>query len=190
MLAIDCVDPGKSPLKHYVQTPHTSFDSVRRIMSMGGEIQGVDKGLEELEELVKLVLSLPSDFPASEDLSATQGYAVKHFSEDQHLVESYMYYFDIAPRSPLPDIRFYLPTRRYGKDDLSIAQGLTKWMGDKGRGQYKEGYMRALEGLASHRTLEERVGLQTYISCGFQKGTLSMTSYMNPEIFDAQRVGV
>ena len=100
-----------------------------------------------------------------------------------------MYYFDIAPGSPLPDIKFYLPTRRYGKDDLSIAQGLTKWMGDRGRGQYKEGYMRVLESLASHRTLEERVGLQTYISCCFQKGTLSMTSYMNPEIFDAQEGG-
>ena len=33
MLAIDGVDPGKSRLKLYVQTPHTSFDSVRRILS-------------------------------------------------------------------------------------------------------------------------------------------------------------
>lgn len=159
MLVIDGVDPGKSRLKLYFQTPHTSFDSVRRILSMGGEIQGVDKGLKELEELVKLVLSLPSDFPASKNLPATQGYAVKHFSKDQHLVEGYMYYFDIAPGSPLPDIKFYLPTRRYGKDDLSIARGLTKWMGDRGRGQYKEGYMRVLESLASHRTLEEKGGV-------------------------------
>ena len=188
MLAIDCVKPSKSRLKLYVQTPHTSFDSVRRIMTMGGQIKGVDKGLEELEELIKLVLSLPSDFPSSESLPATQGYAVNHFEEDQHLVEGYMYYFDIAPGSPLPDIKFYLPTRRYGKDDLSIAEGLMKWMDDRGRGQYKEGYMRVLESLASHRTLEERVGLQTYVSCCFQKGTLSMTTYMNPEVFDAQRV--
>ena len=42
--------------------------------------------------------------------------------------------------------------------------------------------------LASHWTLEERVGLQAYVSCCFQKGTLSITSYMNPEIFDAQRL--
>lgn len=188
MLAIDCVKPSQSRLKLYVQTPHTSFDSVRHIMTMGGKITGVEKGLEELEELIKLVLSLPSDFGSSENLPATQGYAVNHFAEDQHLVEGYMYYFDIAPGSPLPDIKFYLPTRRYGKDDLSIAQGLTKWMGDRGRGQYKEGYMRVLESLASHRTLEERVGLQTYVSCCFQKGTLSMTTYMNPEIFDEQRV--
>lgn len=48
--------------------------------------------------------------------------------------------------------------------------------------------MRVLESLASHRTLEERVGLQAYVSCCFQKGTLSITSYMNPEIFDAQRL--
>ena len=84
---------------------------MRRILSISDEIQGVDKGLKELEELIKLVLSLPSDFPASKDLSATQGYVVKHFSEDQYLVEGYMYYFDIAPESPLPDIKFYLPTR-------------------------------------------------------------------------------
>ena len=50
-------------------------------------------------------------------------------------------------------------------------------------GQYTEGYMRVLESLARHRALEERVGLQTYVSCCFQKGTLSMTTYMNPENF-------
>lgn len=158
MLAIDCVKPSESRLKLYVQTPHTSFNSVRRIMTMGGKIKGVEKGLEELEELIKLVLSLPSDFPSAADLPATQGYAVSHFTEDQHLVEGYMYYFDIAPGSSLPDIKFYLPTRRYGKDDRSIAHGLTQWMKDRGRGQYTEGYMRVLESLATHRTLEERVG--------------------------------
>lgn len=186
-LAIDGVNPGKSRLKLYVQTPHTSFDSVRCILSMGGEIQGVDKGLKELEKLVKLVLRLPSDFPASKDLPATQGYAVKHFSEDQHLVEGYMYYFDIAPGSPLADIKFYLPTRRYGKDDLSIARGLTKWMGDRGGGSIRRvtcGFWRVWQAIGGWR----RGWGCRRISCCFQKGTLSITSYMNPEIFDAQRV--
>ena len=191
MLAIDCVDPAKSRIKLYVQTRHTSFDSVRTIMTMGGKITGLEKGLEELEELVKLVLGLGPDFPSSSDLPASNDYkpaALDNFVVDSHLIEGHMYYFDIAPGSPLPDIKFYLPTRRYGKNDLEIARGLAKWLEARGRSQFSQGYMRVLESLAKHRRLEDRVGLQTYISCCFQKGGLSMTTYLSPEAFDPERL--
>ena len=191
MLAIDCVDPSKSRIKLYVQTRNTSFNSVRTIITMGGKIRGLEKGLEELQDLVKLALGLEKGFLSSAELPASKDYspsALDNFAVDQHLIEGYMYYFDIAPGSPLPDIKFYLPTRRYGKNDLSIAQGLTQWLKARGRGQFTENYMRVLESLAKHRILEERVGLQTYISCCFQKGSLSMTTYLSPEAFDPQRL--
>lgn len=97
MLAIDCVKPSKSRLKLYVQTSHTSFDSVGTIMTMGGKFQGVNNGLEEL------ILSLDKNFPSSQELPTMKDYspaAVDSFADDQNLFSGYMYYFDIAPSSP------------------------------------------------------------------------------------------
>lgn len=183
MLAIDCVKPKESRMKLYFQTPHTSFDSVRAIMTLGGQIQGVDDALEELYGLLKLVVSLDKDFPSSQELPAPASAAVDHFADLHILGSGYLYYFDIAPGSSMPNIKFYVPIRHYGENDLKIAQGLINFMESRGRGQYVKNYMRILESLATHRPLEAAAGLQSYISCTFQKGSLSITTYLAPEAY-------
>ncbi|KAL9123288.1 MAG: hypothetical protein Q9187_000160 [Circinaria calcarea] len=191
MLAIDCVKPSKSRMKLYVQSPHTSFDSVRTIMTMGGQIHGMDHALEELNELIKLTVGLDKDFPSSREIPASTAYApaaLANFKDLPILLSGYLYYFDVAPGSSVPDIKFYIPIRRYGKDDLQIARGLTRWMESRGRGRFNDNYMRILESLATHRTLDSAVGVQTYISCAFQKGELSITTYMGPEAYHPQRL--
>ena len=187
MLAIDCVKPSKSRMKLYFQTPHTSFDSVRTIMTLGGQIQGVEIALEELQELIKLIAGLDKDFPSSQELPTRASTAVDHFTGLPLLVSGYLYYFDIAPGSSMPDIKFYIPTRQYGENDLQIARGLIDFMGTRGRGQYAKNYMRVLEGLATHRPLEAAAGLQTYISCTFQKGSLSITTYLASEAYSLDK---
>lgn len=191
MLAIDCVKPSESRVKLYVQSPHTSFDSVRHIMTMGGQIKGVESALGELYSLIKLVLGLDSNFPSSQEVPTSETYAptaVDNFKDLPILLSGYLYYFDIAPRSTIPDIKFYIPIRRYGKDDLQVARGLTQWMESRGRGQFIKNYMRVLENLSTHRPLDGGIGLQTYISCAFQKGDLSITTYMSPEAYHPQRL--
>lgn len=176
LLAIDCVKPSRSRMKLYVHTPHTSFDSVRTIMTLGGQIQGVDNALKELQELIKLIVGLDKDFPSSKELPAPTAVA-------EGLYSGYAYYFDIAPGSLTPDIKFYIPIRSYGGNDLKIAQGLINFMESRGRGQYTENYMRVLEGLVRHRPLEAAIGCQVFIACAFQNGSLSVTSYLDPELF-------
>lgn len=191
MLAIDLVKPSESRVKFYVQTPHTNFDSVRTIMTMGGQIKGVDHALEELNSLIKHVVDVDSDFPSSEEIPISAQYnpsAKDNFVDLPILLQGYLYYFDIAPGSALPDIKFYIPIRRYGGDDLKVAKGISHWMESRGRGQFVKNFMRVLEGLAEHRSLDSAIGLQTYVSCVFKKGELDITTYMSPEGLHPQRL--
>lgn len=189
-LAIDCVIPSKSRVKFYLQTPNTSFDSVREIMTMGGIIQGLDQQLEDLNELIKLLVGLDNNYLSSQELQVKPMYIgddMKHFEDMPELLSGYIYYFDIAPGMSIPDIKFYIPIRYYGKDDLQIADGLTRWMNAHGRGKYTKNYMRVLNSICSHRKLEDSLGIQAYVSCAFQKGELSITSYVGLEAFHPNR---
>lgn len=190
-LAIDCVKPSKSRMKLYFQSPRTCFNSVRQIMTLGGKIHGVEGALEELHELIKLVMGLDKDFPSSQEVPTRDEFfpAAKDSSGDLPIVFSgYLYYFDIAPGSSMPDIKFYIPICRYGRDDRSIARALIQWMKSRGRGQYTENYKRILESLGTHRPLDAETGVQTFISCIFQKGELSVTSYLAPQAFHPERM--
>lgn len=190
-LAIDCVVPSKSRVKFYLQTANTDFDSVREIMTMGGMIQGLDRQLDDLHSLIKLITGLDANYPSSKPVSATTAAyenGLKHFENVPELLAGYIYYFDIAPGKSMPDIKFYIPTRHYAKDDLQVARGLTTWMKERGRGQYVENYMRVLDSICTHRKLEEGNGVHAFVSCAFQKGDVSVTSYVGPEAYHPARL--
>lgn len=192
MLAVDNVKPESSRMKFYFQCPKTSFDSVREIMTMGGRITGVNEQLKDLHELIKAISGLPSDFLSDAEVPSAEQYdpsAASNFVELPILLSGYLYYFDIAPGASRPEIKFYTPVRRYGRDDLSLAKGIMGWMESKGRGEYCERYLNMLESLAEHRRLDEGQGLQTYVSCLFKKGgELDVTTYLAPEAFHPVRL--
>jgi DMATS type aromatic prenyltransferase len=99
-----------------------------------------------------------------------------------------VYFFDVAPHNSIPDVKFYLPTRRYGPDDRQIALRLMEWMKARGRGKYCEQYLHMMETLAEHRGLENGKGLHTYIS--YQIGKSSepdIKSYLTPETYHPAR---
>ncbi|KAI0128357.1 hypothetical protein BJ170DRAFT_621267 [Xylariales sp. AK1849] len=71
---------------------------------------------------------------------------------------------NVAPGNAVPQVRFYLPTLRYGPDDLGIACGVGDWIKSRGHGQYADDYLRTLEGMAQHRGLGKGKGMHTYVS--------------------------
>ena len=71
MLGIDCVRPVDSRLKVYSRSPVTTFELVRRVMSMGGRRKDVMEAEKQLHTLWKLILNLPDDFPADRELRST-----------------------------------------------------------------------------------------------------------------------
>ncbi|KIA75507.1 dimethylallyl tryptophan synthase GliD1 [Aspergillus ustus] len=192
MLAVDDVIPAKSRLKFYFQTPHTSFASVREIMTLGGKIQVPEDQLNDLRTLIAAVTGLDTDFPEEEEVPCAPEYnpsAKDNFVELPILLQGYLYYFDIAPGATLPNIKFYTPVRRYGRDDLSLAHGTMSWMKSHGRGEYCDRYLSMLQALSPHRPLDQGKGMQTYVSCLFRKnGELDITSYIGPEAFAPTRL--
>ncbi|KAF9248073.1 hypothetical protein DTO013E5_4965 [Penicillium roqueforti] len=190
MLAVDNVVPEKSRLKFYFQSPHTSFASVRQVMTMGGRIPVPESQLQELRSLIAAVTGLDSDFPEDSEVPCISEYnpaAKDNFVEIDLLLSGYLYYFDIAPGATVPDIKFYTPVRRYGPDDGALAKGIADWMTSRGRGEYSQRYLDMLADLTEHRKLEDGKGMQTYVSCLFKKSHLDVTSYIGPEAFDPAR---
>ncbi|KAL3459594.1 aromatic prenyltransferase [Aspergillus heterothallicus] len=189
MLAVDNIAPEKSRLKLYFQTPHTSFASVREIMTLGGRIAVPESQLQDLRSLLLAVSGLDTDFPDEAEVPCPEQYdpsAIDNFVELPILLSGYLYYFDIAPGPSVPGIKLYTPVRRYGPDDRALANGIMQWMQDHGRGEYCERYSKMLEDLTGHRKLEDGKGMQTYVSCLFKgNGELDITSYIGPEAYDA-----
>ncbi|KAI1503388.1 dimethylallyl tryptophan synthase GliD1, partial [Biscogniauxia marginata] len=187
ILAMDDVAPSKSRLKLYFTTPHTSFLSVREIMTMGGLIDVPETGMQDLRSFIAATLGLPDDYPEDAEIPSEPP-GGKKWALSEALVDGYVYYFDIAPHNKVPGIKFYNPTRRYGPDDLAIAKGLMNWLKARGRGAYCDNYLRMMESVAEHRGLENGKGMHTYISYMFDKnGEPDIKSYIGPEAYHPAR---
>ncbi|OQE36220.1 hypothetical protein PENCOP_c012G00844 [Penicillium coprophilum] len=136
MLAVDNVVSEKSHLKFYFQTPHTSFASVREIVTLGGRIPVADSHLQDLRSLLLAINGIDSDFADQQEVPCPEQYdpsAIDNFVELPILLSGYLYYFDIAPGPALPSIKLYNPVRRYGPDDRALAGGIMQWMDAHGR---------------------------------------------------------
>ncbi|KAK9414374.1 putative Aromatic prenyltransferase [Seiridium unicorne] len=187
VMGMDNVEPSKSRLKMYFTSAHTSFDSVREIMTMGGLRDIPESSLQDLRSLILAVLGLPSDYPEDAEISVESS-ASDDWPDFAALCEGFVYFFDIAPTSGHPDVKFYLTTRKYGADDLTIAQNLMSWTAAHGRGAYNNRYIQMLEKLAEHRGLENGKGMHAYISYQCTaKGEPDVKSYISPELYHKAR---
>lgn len=190
-LAVDNVEASSSRLKWYFHTTETSYTSVRDVMSLGGSISTpqLDALLDQLSSLVKVVNGVADDFPEDAEVPAGSELEVNvDFGDLSSVLKGYLYYFDIAPGKSVPEVKLFVPTRYYGRDDLALGKVLTKWMEANGRGSHCARYMAMLEALAGHRKLEEGKGLQSYVSCLFKKGELDITTYLGAEAFHPGRI--
>jgi len=177
-IAPDCVAPTQSRLKIYCRSPHTSFDSVRTVMTLGDSIRSPswDSSMKELRKLWFLVLGLDKEYPSSADLPSKS-----------HYTSGILYNIDIKPGSTMPEPKVYIPTKHYSRGDLDAASGLTRFLNEQGRGTYKENFMRVLESMTTHRSLDRGSDLQTYIGCAFKKESLDTLSYLSPAVYHVDR---
>ncbi|KHN94378.1 dimethylallyl tryptophan synthase GliD1 [Metarhizium album ARSEF 1941] len=185
LVAVDNVAPVESRLKLYCHTPRTNFKSVREIMTLGGRIDVPEAKFQDLKTLIASATGLTPDFAEDAEipLRAQHKNVEVAFADMPILLHGMMYYFDIGARGTLPDVKLYLLVRNYGPGDNSLADGITAWMKQHGRGQYCEGYVSMVHELCEKKQLDGSRSIQTYISCMFKKdGELEITSYLAPEI--------
>lgn len=188
MLAVDCVAPVKSRLKWYFVNPHTSFASVKSIITLGGRRPNMEHTLDEVRSLIHAALGLPPGFPDDQELPT----AVRFDHTSEHFVgpppseapPGLIYYFDIRPDTALPEVKIYVPVWRYAENDAAAARGIAGWMTERGRGAYASRFAEAMEGMvAAYRSLESDTGLQASVGivCTEGEAELGVTTYMSPE---------
>ncbi|KAF5574642.1 tryptophan dimethylallyltransferase [Fusarium pseudoanthophilum] len=178
MLAIDLVEPGASRLKIYARSNQTSFRFVRNVMTIGGLRTGMDKSLEKFFDLWKSALGLNHAASPGDELPKVD-----------HLTSGAVFNFDVAPKSSIPDVKAYIPVRHYANNDLQAAVGLIRYLEEHGNGHgvYSQSYLRALGMLAPPGQLDKATGVQTYFAVACQDDDLSLTSYLNPQLYSAFR---
>ncbi|KAF9044184.1 aromatic prenyltransferase [Panaeolus papilionaceus] len=120
MLGIDYIHPLESRLKVYARSHLTSFSCAKHTMSFGG--QRVPHGSERIQRkgLWYRVLGLPRDLLVSQELPACL-----------HQTVGIVFYFDFGPKTPLPDVKVYMPVRHYGGFNRSFR--VSKEEGDARR---------------------------------------------------------
>ncbi|KAF6795437.1 dimethylallyl tryptophan synthase 1 [Colletotrichum sojae] len=190
-LGIDVVRPEDARIKFYCVESRTSFNSVRSILTMGGNIPVSEDLLSKTWELMKAVCNLPADFPQDKDLPRAPQYSISTDGVDTAgLWGTFAYYFDVGlQQKGSPDVKFYIPVCHYGADDEAIATALTKWMVDNGRDQYVDAYWQSLRDIIPHRDLRESRGVHMWVSMMIRGGKLQVTTYIAPEGHHPKRHG-
>lgn len=174
MLAIDLVEPAASRLKIYARSNQTSFRFVKDVMTIGGLRTDLDRSIEKFSDLWKRALGLDPDTPPEDELPKVD-----------HLTSGAVFNFDVAPKSPIPEVKAYIPVRHYANNDLQAALGLIGYLEDHGHGGYSQSYLRGLDMLAPSGQLDQATGVQTYFAVACQGEDLSLTSYLNPQFYAA-----
>ncbi|KAI0446169.1 tryptophan dimethylallyltransferase-domain-containing protein [Xylaria telfairii] len=174
MLAIDLVDPLQSRFKIYFRSRETSFDSLRRIITLGGRIEGgrIQRGLRDLNCLWNAIFEV--DAPPSHPLK-----------EVNHRTAGMLYNveFRIADRYPVAKV--YLPVRHYSSSDDNVIKGLDHYFQSHQGGSYMASYRRAMDRLFGSESLRSQAGVQTYVGCTIRPdGALRIVSYFKPPLAD------
>ncbi|KAF4457398.1 hypothetical protein F53441_671 [Fusarium austroafricanum] len=158
----------------FTRSTQTSFHFIRNVMTIGGLRTGLDQSLDNFSDLWKHTLSLdPNTSPESELPSV------------DHLISGMVFNFDVGLKSPIPDVKAYIPARHYAKNDLQAALGLLGYLEDHGRGYYSQPYLRALDVLAPPGSLYQSTGVQTYFAVAYQADDLSLTTNFKPQFYAA-----
>ncbi|KAL4942709.1 tryptophan dimethylallyltransferase-domain-containing protein [Aspergillus oleicola] len=188
MLAVTNTTPSQSHLKSYFHSPHTSFTSVRQILTLGGNNPLAEPLLRDLHSLITAITLLSPDFSEEAEI---QRAAEPHQPQPQYpaatepVLSGYIYSFVIVPgeTTNIPEITLYIPVLGSEANDELITQALTAWLTARNRGQYTSRYRDMIARITPQRDLGNCKGVQTYVGCMFTKtGELDITSYIRPRL--------
>ena len=176
MLAVDCIELHQSRVKIYIRSLSTAWDIVSSVLTLNGRVSLPRSGLDNLRRLWKLVLSL-DDYPDSHDLPLCS-----------HSTGGSFFCFYAKASQALPSPKLYIPIKHYARSDFAAAKGLEAFLRTQDEASYTQRFWEVLKTIATHRCLDEGNGVQTYLSAQVRlDGSLSLTSYLGPEIYHKAR---
>lgn len=183
MLAIDLVEPSQSRIKIYFRSREVCFESVRKVMTLGGRLTNSDMevGLRNLRRLWDSLFD-QSGVPDSSPLP-----------DLKHHTAGVLYYVEFRLGNKVPKVKIYLPVRHYAHNDWQIMNAVCDYLisaqlGTNGatlldKSQAPLAYREAMCNIFGRDTLHCQRGRHTYVACSIQTGgVLRVVSYINPKI--------
>lgn len=133
MLSIDLIDPLQSRFKVYFRSRETSFNSLMRIITLGGRIENTNmqQGLTDLRSLWNAIFGVNA--PTSQSLK-----------EVNHRTAGILYNVEFRIGDQYPVAKVYLPVRHYSDSDDAVIKGLDGYFKSHQRGTYMTAYSRAM----------------------------------------------
>lgn len=135
MLAIDHVKPSKSRIKIYFRSRETTFQSVVRIMSLGGRTDNPNlvQGFKHLARLWKAVFEVDAGNSPALSLPCVN-----------HRTAGLLYNIEFKLGDTFPVAKIYLPVRHYSSSDRAVIRGLKDYFQDSENGKYMPQYLNAM----------------------------------------------
>ncbi|EGX93038.1 dimethylallyl tryptophan synthase GliD1 [Cordyceps militaris CM01] len=131
MIAVDNIKPEHSRLKFYFRSPHSTFDAIQEVMTLGGRVPALPEHLKSLQSLLaSLAGTTDALAPDAElDMMPQQATLSQNSSAYAPLVlPGCGYYFNIASDLEYPEIKVFINLYVYGSDDLVLTERISKWM--------------------------------------------------------------
>lgn len=136
MLSIDLIDPLRSRVKIYFRCRETTFDSVARIMTLGGRIKDerLVEGLQNIRQLWNGLfgMSVAPDQP---------------LGNANHRTAGILYNIEFRLGDALPVAKVYLPVRHYASSDEAVIRGLDAYLQSHQRAKHMPRYVQTMNTL-------------------------------------------
>ena len=141
IVGFDCVDPCASRIKVYIRGKHVSLAAAKDMFTLGGRLRDehITRALGFMEELWRLVLSIPAEAQDEEELSPSNP------SSAGHRTGGLLFNFELKPGNPYPVPKLYIPVRHYARSDIDVAKGLATFFRRQGWYKYADSYVKNVQ---------------------------------------------
>ncbi|KAJ7704932.1 tryptophan dimethylallyltransferase-domain-containing protein [Mycena rosella] len=174
IVSVDCLEPSKNRAKVYMRTNAASLATISEIMTLGSALTDpvVTDTVRTLERLWRLL------FPNAADTTSIPS------RNSHHYANGFVVYFEMTLGSPFPLPKVYIPVRHYCKDDRFVAEAISSYFINSAEGSAT---VENIKALFTHRSLDSRTGIYTYVGCAARKAGPQVSLYLSPEVFAPER---
>ncbi|KAL9082307.1 MAG: hypothetical protein Q9165_008919 [Trypethelium subeluteriae] len=185
-LATDLLAPGKARLKIYMRFPSHSFEEIWDYYTLGGRIDGLEEDKEKFRDLMQLTGGISPDAKILSQSELDQSPYTRVSRKATAI------YFSLSTDNPCPTSKINFYPANFAQNDMVIARGLDDWLSKYGWYDGGKTMRERVESVFTHRKLEEKTGIFTFIGLGRKEGPskkeLSLQAYVSPELYENPRL--
>ncbi|KAJ6461402.1 tryptophan dimethylallyltransferase-domain-containing protein [Mycena sanguinolenta] len=174
IVSVDCLEPSKNRAKVYLRTKAASLKSISELMTLGSNVTGpvVSDTVRTLERLWRRL------FPTADDTTSIPS------RNSDHYASGFVVYFEMTLGSSLSLPKVYIPVRHYCQDDHTIAEAISSFFTSSDE---TSAAVEKIKALFTHRPLNTRTGIYSYVGCAARKAGPQVSLYLSPEAFAPER---